>query len=466
MMTEGKMMTRRLCSLCLLLVVIVGVLTTVILFVPGYMSPDSVAQLAQGRTGSYNDWQPPVMSWLWGRLDRVVPGPLGMLVFHNLLFWSGLGLWVALVAPRWNISVKCLMLLVIGFFPSIFLLLSTIWKDVGMAAAFLFASALLLYAERRRSLAALLLSLPALWYGVAVRHNAAIAALPLTIYAGFIGFMLIAPSPARTNWQRKAAIVILGFGLLMLMLALNTIASNRLTKNLSSFPIQQILIHDVVAISIETNTDLLPEYLKSGPQQPSVRDLEKIYTPDGVVPLFCCDSTVTRLMLTEDPGNITSLERVWAKAVLSAPGIYLTHRLRVFESQFGIARSLVCYPFHYGIEPNNLGISYQERPFTSKMFAGIINVQDSFLFRGWIYAAMNAVLLIGTILGRRRLAFNRSVILAVSASGLIYAVSYVLTSTSCDFRMEYWTVVAALVSSLAMVAALFPGRQPAGRPTR
>ena len=120
------MMTRRLCSFCLLLVIIAGLLTTVVVFAPGYMSPDSVDQLAQGRSGRYGDWHPPVMSWLWGRLDHAVPGPLGMLVFHNLLFWSGLGLWVALVAPRWNLIVKCLLLLVIGFFPPIFLLLSTI----------------------------------------------------------------------------------------------------------------------------------------------------------------------------------------------------------------------------------------------------------------------------------------------------------------------------------------------------
>lgn len=175
-MNEATMMTRRLHSFCLLLVIITGLLTTVVVFAPYYMSPDSVDQLAQGRSGRYGDWHPPVMSWLWGRLDRAVPGPTGMLVFHNLLFWSGLGLWVALVAPRWNLIVKFLVLLAIGFFPPIFLILSTVWKDVGMAAAFLLALALLLYAERRRSLASLVLSLLVLWYGVAVRHNATMSA--------------------------------------------------------------------------------------------------------------------------------------------------------------------------------------------------------------------------------------------------------------------------------------------------
>ena len=316
-------MTRRLYSLCLLLVVIAGLLATVALFAPGYMSKDSIDQLVQGRSGSYHDWQPPVMSWLWGRLDRIVPGPLGMLVFHNLLFWGGVGLWIALIAPRWHIIVKCLLLLAVGFFPPIILLLSTIWKDVGMAAAFLFASALLLYAERRRSLAALLLSLPALWYGVAVRHNGAIAALPLTIYAGFIYFMLLAPQPALTSRWRMVAIAGSGISLLVLMLLLGSLATNRLTRRVSRFPIQQVLVHDVVAISVETGGVLLPNYLRSDLQQPGVGDLEKIYTPDGVVPLFGGDNTVTRLKLTDNPSDIISLEQVWVKAVLSHPGFIL-----------------------------------------------------------------------------------------------------------------------------------------------
>jgi hypothetical protein len=73
----------------------------------------------------------------------------------------------------------------------------------------------------------------------------------------------------------------------MLLLVFNGIVSRRLTRNLSSFPIQQILVHDVVAISIGAKTVLLPDYLKSGSQQPSGGDLEKIYTPDGVVGRGC-----------------------------------------------------------------------------------------------------------------------------------------------------------------------------------
>ena len=153
------------------------------------------------------------------------------------------------------------------------------------------------------------------------------------------------------------------------------------------------------------------------------------------------------------------------QTVLSHPGIYFLHRLRVFEAQFGIARPEVCYPYQHGTVPNDLGISYQDKPFTSELFERVTEVKDSLLFRGWLYVAINAVLLIGTVWGKSRLAFNRSVVLAVSASGLIYGVGYLITSTTCDFRMEYWTVVAALVCLLAAIAALFPNRQATEGPT-
>jgi hypothetical protein len=40
------------------------------------------------------------MSLLWGLLDRIVPGPFGMLLFHNLLFWAGLGILAQPGLPR------------------------------------------------------------------------------------------------------------------------------------------------------------------------------------------------------------------------------------------------------------------------------------------------------------------------------------------------------------------------------
>lgn len=67
-----------------------GFLLCVVAYYPGYTSPDAVRQLAEARAWSFTDWHPPLMARVWGVPDRVVPGPFGMLVLHNVLFWGAL----------------------------------------------------------------------------------------------------------------------------------------------------------------------------------------------------------------------------------------------------------------------------------------------------------------------------------------------------------------------------------------
>ena len=41
---------------------------------PGHLSYDSLTQLADGRAGHYNSWHPPLMAFLLGVFDSLVPG--------------------------------------------------------------------------------------------------------------------------------------------------------------------------------------------------------------------------------------------------------------------------------------------------------------------------------------------------------------------------------------------------------
>ena len=59
--------------------------TMLALNAPGQISYDSVTQLADGRTGHYNSWHPPLMAFLLGVFDRLVPGTLLFLLFQSLL---------------------------------------------------------------------------------------------------------------------------------------------------------------------------------------------------------------------------------------------------------------------------------------------------------------------------------------------------------------------------------------------
>ena len=68
---------------------LIGLAAVVACFYPGYMSSDSVDQLGQARNGIYFPAHPPAMAFVWHWLDLAVPGPLGMLLLQNAMFWGG-----------------------------------------------------------------------------------------------------------------------------------------------------------------------------------------------------------------------------------------------------------------------------------------------------------------------------------------------------------------------------------------
>jgi hypothetical protein len=79
---------------------------------PGFMSWDSVAQLASARSGLYNSWHPPLMAWLLGAFDGIVPGTLLFLIFQSglLLFALLALLWCR---PRGPVSAVAALLIVL-----------------------------------------------------------------------------------------------------------------------------------------------------------------------------------------------------------------------------------------------------------------------------------------------------------------------------------------------------------------
>src|SRR5471030_2264217 len=57
---------------------------------PGHLSYDSIVQLMQGRTGIYNTWHPPVMAWMLGIADALIPGAALFVVFDATLCFGAL----------------------------------------------------------------------------------------------------------------------------------------------------------------------------------------------------------------------------------------------------------------------------------------------------------------------------------------------------------------------------------------
>src|SRR5580704_13911273 len=77
----------------------IGVLGLVMYAFPGYMSYDSVHQLAQARDGALGDWHPPAMAALWRLVEIVIAGPLGMVLLQIGCFVIGVYLVLVRVLP-------------------------------------------------------------------------------------------------------------------------------------------------------------------------------------------------------------------------------------------------------------------------------------------------------------------------------------------------------------------------------
>ena len=115
-----------------------GFLLCVLVFYPGIFTPDSMNQFDQARSGEFEDWHPPIMAALWFVFERVHDGPEPLFFTHLLLFW--IGIWavsdaLARVGARWSA-----LLPLIGLAPFVFNYLGLLWKDVALAAAWLFAA--------------------------------------------------------------------------------------------------------------------------------------------------------------------------------------------------------------------------------------------------------------------------------------------------------------------------------------
>lgn len=409
-----------------------GITIVGLCFYPGQMSADSIDQLRQARAGIFTDWHSPVMSWWWSCLDRVLPGPFGMLLFQNLLFWCGLA---GILAGRLRPVTAGVLTLAIGLAPCCLGLLGTIWSDVGMGAALLLAVALIDRFGRTRSRVALAGAALLLFYACAIRKNAAAAALPVVWWAGLVWRSEGKIVTAR-RVRRSALPAILT---VTLIFAGAQLVNRALAGPHAMLQSQQLFLHDLAAISVARKENFLPAYLRSGPTPVSLATLQKRYTSDSVDPLLFGDPP--RVPLTTDRAHYAELRRQWWHQVVSQPAAYFRHRTAVMTATLGLTPEVV-YPFHWGINPNEFGYAMNDTRWFRGVSRLLAAVKGTVFFRGWFFVLLGGTAV--TIAWRRRAGL--ALTLALVGSGLTYIAPYYLISPAGDFRLIWWMVVAVLVA--------------------
>jgi hypothetical protein len=420
------------------LVCAAGFLLCVVAFYPGYMSPDSIRQLTEGRAWSFTDWHPPLMAAVWGVVDRVIPGPFGMLLLHNAAFWAAL-------AVFWRTTYRKsvwlgLCLVGLGFLPPALALLSTVWKDVGLGASLLLASALLHTSRRTNSRSALLISIPLLFYGYGVRQNAAPAILPLALWAGFIALRVFrSPKADAAGRARAAAPFVIGLAYFLLLTVAVLATTRILTGGRSSYILQAVLLHDLAAVSKERGEALFPDYILRG-ENFSLGNATAYYTPEKAMLLFRGEGSGVRL--TENPEEMAALRAKWLEVVPANKAIYLRHRREAFKRLAGLQEGEVCFPYlatshrFGGYDVNGWAVHRLLRAVFWKL-------RNTFFFRGFCWLLVSVLVLCLALGGRLRGDLETAFVL--SLSGFLYGAAYFFYTPSCDFRFFWWTALAALV---------------------
>ena len=433
------------------LLCVVGFLLCVVAFYPGYMSPDSAGQLAQARAWQFTDWHPPLMAAVWGLVDRIVPGPSGMLVLQCAAYWGA-------VALFWRETYRRSVwlgfaLVAFGFMPQVLSHLSAIWKDTGLGVSLLLASALIYRARQTGSKGALIASLPLLFYGCGVRLNAAPAVLPLALWAGFIACSVFASLGSRIQRFSRLLPAAIGLACFLSIVGAVSLTTEALVKGKHSYTGQTVLLHDLAAVSIERGETLFPDYI--------VRDehfsLDKVvqqYTPAVATPVVGIETS--GLKISGDARDMDALRAKWLEVVPRNLGAYLGHRWATFEWATGIGQPDVCLPYLIAntnpkvYKTNDLAVHRMLRAYFWAL-------RNTVFFRGFFWLMICAALCYFSLRGG--LGGDLDLVFALASSGLLYGAAYFFIAPSCDFRFFWWTMLAALVALLFFVEAALERRR-------
>jgi hypothetical protein len=300
-----------------------GFVVTLIVFWPGFASPDSLRQLAEARAGQYFDWHPPLMSAFWGTLERVRPGTELMLLLQAAIYWIAAFL---LLVPHVTAPTRRLLLALAMFvLPTSISFIGVIWKDVHMALAWTLAFSItyctacaVQFGGRVPVFLKCVATLLVL-YGALVRLNAFVATGPLLL-AIWIG----------RPWLRSAWLTIVAWlAISCAVFGSYWVVTYRLLDAKRSGIELSLIIFDIAGVSVRSNANLFAAVFS----HEQFDGIKKCYDARSVAPYFAggpCSFVLERMNAQREAGHASA--PAWISAIISHPGSYLAHRLAHMNS--------------------------------------------------------------------------------------------------------------------------------------
>ena len=414
---------------------------------PGQLSYDSVAQLLDGRTGHYNSWHPPVMAWLLGFFDALLPGPSLFVVFQAALVLGAL-LSILWLRPRvsWAAAGMALLCLLI---PQFFLYQGVVWKDVLFADAAVAGFAALAQAaahwqHRHLRLGLILLAFLLLALAAMTRQNGLIA-----LAAGGIALAVIArckdANPAQGGVAFLAALV-LSVAISLVLTAQGDGGDGARAE------LAMLQIYDMTGM-LHAQPGLPLEKIRArDPGLESVLrgDGERLYTPTRNDTLYFAPPLVQAISAA--PRGLIFGQ--WQALVLAHPLAYLAMRVRLFGWVFFTPDIVACRPTYVGIdgppdELKALGLTARIRPSDRVLSRYALDFDNTPIFSHPAFAVLAALGLF-LLLRRRRPA--DIVFACLLGAAIAFTASFFFISVACDYRYLYFLDLSVLVTFFYLTA--------------
>lgn len=411
-------------------------LATVLVFAPGFLSPDSLDQLrqAQGKA-PLTDWHPPVLSLVWRALIALTGSITSMLVLQSVVLWGALGVLAGCVWELTRSRGGSLAVLGVGLAPFVLNFAGVVWKDVHAAFALLAACAVAFTGLRLRdrdprpAVRWALLGLGALFlaYAMLVRKNAFVAAIPVFVML----VLALWRAPGRRTWLTCTAALVAA-------LVVPAAAISLFAKPLQTKQGAQIMLDDLVhVLSVnELRSADVPPALRER-LVASARECERVGALSDAY--WACYQRPAD-GLRGDSGEITSL---WLREMSGHVPGYLQYRLRLFATLLFETD----YVYKAGITRNDLGIKVAH-PQLADMLGTYVEGMAAdlrWLFRGWFWLTVALVLAVRP--GRGLFAMP---VRALGISSAAYILGYLPIMPATDFRYVYWPALACALGLLLL----------------
>jgi hypothetical protein len=427
------------------IILIAGLAFTLALSWPGHLSFDSIVQLHDGRTGFYHSWHPPIMAWLLGMGDALMPGTgLYVLFVAALTFGSFLALLWTRSRASWAVTALAALFVLT---PQFLLYPALVWKDVLFAAAAVSGFACLALAEAhwtrvRVRIALLATAFLFIVLAALARQNGLIA-----LAGAAVAFTRIVARNSSSAQGILCGLLALAAGVAVALAISFSLARHSDHGEGTRTQLTLLRFYDLVG-AVTSDPHLSLEVL--GDNEP---DLEALIRTDGRR-LYSAERNDTlvgspalqRALAEAEPDAIAAQ---WHDLVLHHPWLYLGVRARVFGQVLLTPDIAGCRPVFTGIEgPAGEMEDLELMPRRNARDLALANYAKAFMGTPILSHAAYGILAIAAlvVLLRRRSPGDTAMAFLL-LTALAFTASFFAISIACDYRYLYFLDMAALCAA-------------------